>query len=114
MMDVGDLDGDARPEIVVGLGAGLVNALDGQGRKLWSSAVPSPPTVVRIVPSSGAAWLCVGTEDGSVIAMDKQGRVARRSVVTGRPVDLQVMSTPGGPLAVLLTETGEVSGFRLD
>ena len=113
MMDVGDINGDRKQEIIVGLSAGFVNALDGQAKKLWAKLLSSPPTVVKVVKEGGKTWICVGCEDGTVLAIDGRGEILKQGKVTGRPVDLQVVQTQKGKIAVMTTETGEVNGFSL-
>lgn len=108
MMDVGDLNGDGRQEIVVAHAAGLVVALDHEARRLWSRRLPSPPVVVRVI---GGAVLA-GCEDGSVVALNDKGEITRLGQAGSKPVDLRVLQTPQGPLGVLTTEQGQALGFR--
>ena len=114
MMDIGDLDKDGKQEIIVGLSAGFVNALDGQAKKLWAKLLSSPPTVVKIVKEAGKTWICVGCEDGTVLAMDARGEILKQAKVTGKPVDLRIINIPGGQIAVMTTDTGELNGFRIE
>jgi hypothetical protein len=114
MMDVGDITGDGKPEILLGLSSGLVDVLDGQARKIWAKSLPSAPVVVKLVKGAVTSWLCVGSEDGTVSAMDANGNIIKQGKVNGRPADLQVIQTPKGQAAVITTDTGEVSGFRID
>lgn len=114
MMDVGDLTGDGKPEILMGLSSGLVDVLDGQANKLWAKLLPSAPVVVKLVKGVDANWVCVGSEDGTISAMDASGNIISQGKVNGRPEDLQVIQTPKGQVAVITTDTGEVSGFRID
>jgi hypothetical protein len=113
-MDVADLDGNGQQEIVVATSAGLVVVLDHQCRKLWAQALPSPPTVLRVVkPATGLPWIVVGCEDGTVVFLDGQGEWLRRGRVSGRPVAIEALESPTGPLAVLVTGQGEVTGFSV-
>jgi hypothetical protein len=114
MMDVGNITGDKKPEIVVGVASGLMVVLDGQAKKLWAKALSSPPTIVKIIKGKGSSWLCVGSEDGTVTALDGSGNIIKQGKVNGRPEDLQVMQTPQGSMAVVTTDKGEVSGFKID
>ncbi|HHX41030.1 MAG TPA: VCBS repeat-containing protein [Armatimonadetes bacterium] len=112
-MDVADLDGDGRREIIVGTSGGLVVTLDHQCRKEWSRALPSPPVVLRHVSASGKPWIIAGTEDGTMILLNGKGEIVRQGRAAGRPAMLQVVQTAQGPLALLVTETGSVAGFQL-
>jgi hypothetical protein len=109
MMDVGDLNGDGRQEIVVGIAAGLVVALDHQAKRLWSRQLPSPPLVVRAVGTAVVA----GCEDGTVVMLNGRGEIIRLGRVSGKPVDLRVLQTAQGSVAVMSTEQGMVASFRL-
>jgi hypothetical protein len=42
-MDVADLNGDGKKELVVGISEGLVVALSNECQRMWSTRVPSPP-----------------------------------------------------------------------
>ena len=113
-LDVADLDGDGKQEIVVGLAGGLVVALDRQCRKAWARALPSPPVALRCVrPGAGVPWVVVGCDDGTLLALDGKGEVLRAGKVAGRPVEMQVLATPAGPLLVVATDKGDVAGFRV-
>lgn len=114
-MDIADLDGDGKKEIVVGISEGLVVALSHECRRLWSTRLPSPPASLRCATVSGgkAPWIVVGCDDGTVAALDGQGSVKRAGKIAGRPMHREVVETPAGPLTVLASEKGEVKGFQL-
>jgi hypothetical protein len=52
-IDVADLNGDGKKELVVALSEGLVVALDGKCRKIWSARLSSAPLSVRCIPPRG-------------------------------------------------------------
>lgn len=108
MMDVGDLNGDGKQEIVVAISAGLVVALDGHAQRLWSRQMPSAPTVVRVL----GGQVMAGCEDGSVALLNVAGEIVKLGKARDRPVDMRVLQTPQGPLAVVVTDKGAVAGFR--
>jgi hypothetical protein len=114
MMDVGNITGDEKSEIIVGVASGLVVVLDGQAKKLWSKELSSPPTVVKVIKDNRMNWLCVGSENGTITAMDGNGNIIRQGKMSGRPVDLQVVQTADGPLAIVITDIGGVNGFKID
>jgi hypothetical protein len=109
--DVADINGDGRQEIVAAISGGMVVALDTRCRKLWAYSLPSPPRVMRLVPSASA--VAVGCDDGSVITLNGRGEVTRRNRLSGRPEALEILETPSGPMAVLATDSGQITAFRL-
>ncbi|MFH1267240.1 MAG: VCBS repeat-containing protein, partial [Planctomycetota bacterium] len=115
-MDLADLDGDGKREIVVGLSEGLVVALSNECQKVWSTRLPSPPASLRCVDPPGDALprVVVGSDDGTVTALDEKGSLVRLGKVTGRPMHMATLDTPAGPLAVLATDKGEVKGFKIE
>jgi hypothetical protein len=115
-MDVADLNGDGKMEIVVGTWEGLVVALSSQCQKVWSTRMPSPPTSIECVTPRGAKlpWVVVGCDDGTVAALDPRGRIIRLGKVTGRPMEIETLDAPAGPVAVLATDKGEVRGFKIE
>ena len=108
-LDLADLDGDGKKEILAATSGGRVMALDCQCRKVWVRRLPSPPTVLACVRSDGRVWIAVGCEDGTLIAMDGKGEVFGRSSVRGRPTCIGVL----GGVAVVGTDEGEVKGWTV-
>jgi len=112
-LDVADLDGDGRKEILAATSAGLVVALDCACKKVWSQRLPSPPNVLKCVTpdGGGAAWIVVGCDDGSVRVLDGAGRVVRQAKLGARVEAVELLRGPAGPLAALASAKGEVKGF---
>jgi hypothetical protein len=115
-MDLADLDGDGKKEIVVGISEGLVVALSHDCRKLWSTRLSSPPASLRTVQPSGGELprIVAGCDDGAVAVLDHRGATIRLGRVTGRPMHMTTLATAEGPLVVLATEKGEVKAFLVD
>jgi hypothetical protein len=113
-LDLVDLDGDGKKEIVAATSAGLVVALDGQCRRLWSTKLASPVTVLAALPAGDgeAVTIVVGAEDGSVLTMDAGGGITRRGKVGGAPTRIAAIDTATGRQVVLGTGRGEVAWFR--
>lgn len=113
-LDVVDLDGDGKKELVTGISAGLVVALTHDCRKLWSTRLPSPPRSLRAVIPAGKKRpvIVVGCDDGTVAVLDSAGEVVARSAVVGRPEHMIVVAASTGPEVVLGTSRGRVAGFR--
>ena len=114
-MDVADLDGDGKKELVVGISEGLVVALDGKCQPIWSTRLPSPPVSLRSITPPGAKTpqVVVGCDDGAVAAFDEKGKLIRLGKVAGRPAHIVPLQTSTGPLAVVATDQGEVKAFRI-
>ena len=114
-MDVADLNGDGKKEILIATWEGLVVALSNECQKVWSTRMPSPPASIKCVTPRGAKlpWIVVGCDDGTVAALDQRGATIRLGKVTGRPMHIETLNTPAGPVAVLATDKGEVKGFKI-
>jgi hypothetical protein len=114
-LDVADLDGDGKKEIVAATSGRLIVTLDHQCRKLWATRLASAPTVMTCVrPKSGSQqWVVVGCENGRLIVLDAKGKMIRAAKVSGRPTCIDVLEDPSGaPLVLLATDTGQVYSFR--
>jgi hypothetical protein len=115
-LDVADLDGDGRKEIVAATSSGLVVALDCQCRKRWARRLASAPSVLacRGAGEGAAGAVVVGCEDGRVVVLDAAGRPVRRAEVRGRPTCVCRLPGPARSAAlVLATRKGQVRAFRL-
>ncbi len=109
-LDVADLDGDGKKEILAATSNGMVIALDYQCNKIWARRLPSPPTVLTCVDVEGAPRIVAGCEDGMVVVLDGEGEIVRMDGVTGRPTCIERLN--GG--VVLATEEGEVKGWKVE
>ena len=113
-LDVADLDGDGRQEVVAATSRGLVVTLDCECRKLWATRLPSPPTVLKCLRAAdGAPWVVVGCEDGTVAVLDAGGAVVRLGRVTGAPTCVGALGEDGAGPVLLATTQGEVGAFAL-
>ena len=113
-LDIADLDGNGKKEIVSATSSGLVVALDCQCRKVWAKRLPSPATVMKIMRLDGKSpWIVVGSEDGTVLVLDAKGDFIRRDRVNGAPTCIAALDESGDTQGVLLaTQKGEVRLFR--
>ena len=109
-LDIADLNGDGKKEILVATSGGLVVALDHRCTKFWARRLLSPPTVMQCIDVEGVSRIIVGCEDGTVVVLDGRGEVIRADRVTGRPTCIERLN--GG--VVLATDEGEVKGMRLE
>ena len=108
-LDLADLDGDGKKEILAATSSGLVMALNCRCEKVWGRRLPSPPTVLAAVRTDGRVWIAVGCEDGTLVALDGKGEVFGRTSVRGRPTCIGVLDGA----AVVGTEEGEVKGWTI-
>jgi outer membrane protein assembly factor BamB len=111
-LDMADINGDGKKEIITATSAGLVVALDHTCQKIWAKRLPSPPTVLKCVvpPGSKTPWIVVGCEDGNVIVLDGKGQIIHMDKVTGRPTCIESLAPPAIALA---TDKGEVKLFKV-
>lgn len=107
-LDIGNLGGDGRKEIVAALSSGLVVALDSHCEKLWSKRLASPPVVLKFVGSS----VVVACENGAVLTLDNRGAILWQGELNGRPTRIQKLART--PLVVVGSEKGEVKAFAVD
>jgi len=113
-LDVADLNGDGRKEILVATAGGLVVALDCQCQNIWSKRLTSPPTVMKSVALQNGKTqrVVVGCEDGVVAVLDEQGDLIRLANVSGQPTCIEAFSTHAiDRIMLLATDRGEVKGF---
>ena len=106
-LDIADLDGDGRKEIVAAISSGLVVALDCRCKKVWARRMPSPPTVLACVRTDGGTRVVVGCEDGSLIVLDGKGETVGAGQVDGRPTCILVVDET----VVVATDRGEVKAL---
>ena len=109
-VDIADINGDGKQEIVAAISGGMVIALGSRCQKLWVYSLPSPPRVLRLVPS--ASSVVVGCDDGSVMVLNGRGEVTHRNQLPGRPEALEILETTSGPLAVFVSDKGFVTTLR--
>jgi hypothetical protein len=97
-LDVGDLNGDGKKEIVAALASGYVIALDYRCERVWAEKLAHPPAVLQCI--DGEIW--VGCEDGTLLVLDGAGEVVRRGKMEGRPTRIErlgngvLLGTAGG------------------
>ncbi len=114
-IDLGDLDGDGRKEIVAATSHGMVVALNAKCAKRWAVRLPSPASVLACVRPKDAneGRVVLGCDDAAVRVLDAQGRLVRRAALTGRPTRIQTWAEATGPVHVILgTQSGEVAAFH--
>ena len=110
-LDIADLDGDGKKEILVATSSALVVALDCQCRKLWAKRLPSPATVMKAMPRASSPWIVAGCEDGTVMVLDGRGEFVRRDAVKGRPTCIEALDESS---VLLATTKGEVKLFAVE
>ncbi len=114
-LDVADLDGDGKKEIIAATSSGLVVALDYQCKKRWATRLSGPPTVMKCMQAAdGSPWIVLGCEDGTVAVLDGAGKLIRRGMVRGTPTCIESFTASDDtPVVLLATSNGEVKGFKL-
>jgi hypothetical protein len=115
-VDIADLNGNGKKEIVVATSSGLVVALDHQCRKLWARRLASAPEVLMCVvpPIPQTPWIAIGCDDGAINVLDGTGQLVRLGKVSGRPTCIGVLSIPSAhPVVLFATDSGEVKAFAI-
>ena len=110
-LDLADLDGDGKREILVATDAGLLIALDCRCQKVWSKMLPSAARILK--PIGAPPQIIVGCQDGQVLALDSEGGLMRRGKVEGRPNHIASLTKDGKPLVLLTTTKGQVEAFEV-
>jgi len=103
-LDILDLDGDGRQEILVALADGLLIALNPQCERLWSTRLPSPAAALVALPGK---VLCA-LDDGQVLRLGADGRAMAAGRVPQRPTSAERL--PDGRVLVV-TQAGELVVF---
>ena len=109
-VDVVDIDGDGKKEILIATSGGLVVALSHRCEKIWAARLDSPATVMKCASADAAPRIFAGCEDGGVIVLDGKGTRMRIGEVKGVPTRIE---TAGGLMAIG-TDLGQVRGFVVE
>ncbi len=110
-LDLADLDGDGKLEIITATSEGLLVALDCHCQKVWSVRLPSPGAQLKSIVSQGAPAIVVACDNGDVLKVDPQGRIAARGHVDGKATQIAGVTAGDAPLVVVATDTGAVAAF---
>jgi len=103
--DMGDLNGDGRPEIVSAQSNRMVIALDGECRVQWSRRVDGVPTALRMAGDR----VVVGQEDGAILVLDGKGVFLSKTIASGA-VDALIA---GEHRDVLVVRGASIEKFRI-
>ena len=97
-IDITDLNGDGKKEILAATSMGLVVALDCQCCKVWAKRLPSAPTVMKCVTpaKAGTPWIVVGCENGTVAVLDEKGTIIRKGQIKGKPTCITAIDKSRG------------------
>jgi hypothetical protein len=103
-LEVGDLDGDGRQEIVAATAQGLVVALSSRCEKRWTARLPSPATVMAFIGSR----IVLGCDDSRLRVLDRDGRLLHTGPLGSAPTCIRSTVDASGKLAVFGTAAGRV------
>ena len=115
-LEIADIDGDGKKEILAATAAGFVIALDDRCHKRWSTLLPNPPKVMRCVttPPSKTVLTIVGCENGTVLALDEHGAIIRSGTIKGNPTCIEACPISPAEMGIVLgTDAGVVRMFRI-
>ena len=99
-LDLADLDGDGRKEIVALLASGSVVALDHRCDRVWTRRLAHPPAVLKC--TGDKSW--IGCADGTLVLLDGSGEIIRQEDVASRPTCIAAL----GDRVLVGTEAGTV------
>ncbi|NMC74892.1 MAG: hypothetical protein GYA56_11150 [Geobacteraceae bacterium] len=94
-LEVADLDGDGRNEVLTGTKMGWLHAFDRRGNLLWQRRFHSGISALAARGNTGR--VAVGCEDGALLLLDGAGNILA-SANLGRAVT-KVLNTPRGIVA---------------
>ncbi len=115
-IDIIDLNGDGKKEILAATSMGLVVALDCRCRKVWAKRLPSAPTVMKCVTPANTKtpWIVAGCEDGTVAVLDGKGTIIRKDQIKGKPTCITVFDkSPGKSDVLLATDKGKIKLYKV-
>ena len=114
-LDVADLDGDGKKEILVATDARLLVALNCRCEKVWSKMLASPARALKPIRPRPDALprIIVGCQDGQVLALGSDGNTIRRGEVDGRPDHIASLTKNGKPLVLLTTTKGQMKALNV-
>jgi hypothetical protein len=110
-VDLIDLNGDGKLEIITATSEGIVVALDAQCQKVWSVRLRSPGAQLKAVTSQGGPAIVVACDNGDVLRLDSNGQIVARGQVEGKATQILSVAAGGGSEVVVATNTGVVAGF---
>ncbi|MEN6403169.1 MAG: VCBS repeat-containing protein, partial [Armatimonadia bacterium] len=112
-VDLVDLNGDGKLEVITATSQGLVVALNAHCEKVWSTRLTSPATVLKTVAQPGKPpTIVVACENGSVLSLDAQGSIQKAGQLGSAATKIELVQTPEGPLVLLGGSKGEVAVFQ--
>ncbi|MEW6358286.1 MAG: hypothetical protein AB1696_18275 [Planctomycetota bacterium] len=110
-LDIADLDGDGKKEILAATSSGLVVALNHKCEKVWARRLPTAPTVMKVmVLNAKTPQIVVGCEGGGVYVLDGKGAIIRTGKITGAPTCIAALDDAS---VLLATDKGEVKEFKV-
>ncbi|MHC4442489.1 MAG: FG-GAP repeat domain-containing protein [Planctomycetota bacterium] len=116
-LDIADLDGDGKKEILAATSSGLIVTFDHTCTKIWARRLNDPPTIMKcVIPKPGLTpRIVVGCEDGTVLVLDGQGETIRSGRITGHPTHIGILRNSSAEVMPLLaTDQGEIKAFTLN
>jgi hypothetical protein len=104
-IDIADVNGDGKLEIVLALSNGLAVALDGQCRRLWSARLGLTPTALKIVGDK----IVIAGDKGAIQVLDGLGNIVQSGQTEGLVRVLDIIDDK----TFLAAGTGGLKAFAL-
>jgi len=103
--DVGDIDGDGKPEIVTVLSNGLIIVLDGRCNVKWARRVGGIPMALKIVGRT----IVIGQDNGELLSLSGKGAFLSKTLLPGAINDLIEVSDH----ELTVVRDNAIDGFQL-
>ena len=104
-LDIGDINGDGKQEIVVALAEGLVVTFNNRCEKLWARRLSSSPNVLCIAGRD----ILIGSRDDSVTLLDETGNPIGAGKVEGEPTHIVAV----GNRYIIATSKGQLIAYDI-
>ncbi|MBN1674779.1 MAG: VCBS repeat-containing protein [Kiritimatiellae bacterium] len=105
-LEVADLNGDGKKEVIVGLKIGWVHVYDHAGNKVWSRFLEKGVRCLKATPGG----LAVGLSDGRLLLLNGGGRTVRTADLGASVEKLTIVNGNG---LVAGTRNGTLAAFAL-
>ncbi len=109
---VADVNGDGRPEVIVGSDVGQLACIGGDGAVIWRRDLGDKITWLTTVDGDGKPKVVVGFDTGEIRVYNGEGELVAGCQVEGEVTHLRAVEGGEGDRVVCATSAGTVTAFR--